>query len=526
MDRTRRVFGNTLSLILVRLGGILVIFALTPYIVEQLGLEAYGLWAILGSIAWYFGLLDFGIGAAFVKYIAEYTAQGAFRRVQQVITFGLIFYLLLGLLLAPLALLVVRWLVGLLQLSSALVPIAVNGFLLVFVYFFLSNALGVFGALLNGQEQMKTTSLVTVAGQVVYAATVVGFLHLGYGIYGLVTASILQTLFTALVCYIIARRKFGPLFIHPARFEWPVLRRLFAFGGWMQITNAASVINMQSDRLVIGGFINVTSVTYYEIGNKLAMLVRAVPLAFLSALLPTASALEAAGQRDQLDRAYVRASRNLMLIYMVLAGFIVGAAIPLVRVWMGQDYPYAPLVAVLLIAGYLVNMLTGVGTTMVRAMGKPRYEAYYTLMGSTLNIVLTVILAPRFGLFGVLVGTVLGLGVSSVWFLWLFHRLRRLPWWAAQGSWLWRLCLATLGAGGSLWAVCAVIPEALLSQRIVGLGVLAGLGVLYLSGLIVLLRVTRFLEPADLQLARHVLPVRLLPLLAWRPVLYLFGALS
>src|SRR5688572_29654654 len=53
-----------------------VAFAVTPYLVKQLGETPYGLWILLGSFTSYFGLLDFGIRGSVGRFLAFYNAEG------------------------------------------------------------------------------------------------------------------------------------------------------------------------------------------------------------------------------------------------------------------------------------------------------------------------------------------------------------------------------------------------------------------------------------------------------------------
>lgn len=48
---------------------------LTPFILARLGPTNYGLWVLIGSVIGYGTLLDFGIGGAVIKYMAEYRAR-------------------------------------------------------------------------------------------------------------------------------------------------------------------------------------------------------------------------------------------------------------------------------------------------------------------------------------------------------------------------------------------------------------------------------------------------------------------
>lgn len=522
MNRTRQVFLNTLVTVATRVGVLLVGFVLTPYTVSTLGQEVFGLWAVLTAVVAYFGLLDLGLGSTFVRYIAEYAARRDIDNVRQVVTFGGLFYIALGLILAPPVFWLAPWLIGFLKLSPELVDTAVNIFLLIYCYFFLFNAASTFGSLLTGLEQMRITSYVVFGSQLTYGLAVFLLLYYGYGIYGMIAAIFAQLLVYSIATYALSRRLFGPVFFNPFHFKLSTIKQLFSFGGWMQVTNASSTINMETDRLIIANFVNVASVTSYEIGNKLSLLTRVLPLVLLGAMLPAAAAIQGEGEGRKLDAVYVQISRYLALSTFLIAGLVVGAARPIVQLWMGREYPEVPVIITLLVFAYVINNLTGVGTTLLRAVNQPRYESYYSIGGAALNLLATLMLAPRFGLLGILVGTVIGSTLGSIYFLWLFHRVREISWWSSMGSWLWKLIVVTITTGGSLWLVIYSLPNTIFTSKLLGLIILGMLGLLYFVSFIFLLRFVHFLEPEDLTLLEQVLPAGFASLLKSRFVFYLF----
>ena len=70
---SQKIIRNTIFNIIGRGWGILIALFLTPYIISHIGVERYGMWAIIGAVTGYFGLFDFGIGTSFVKYISFIT---------------------------------------------------------------------------------------------------------------------------------------------------------------------------------------------------------------------------------------------------------------------------------------------------------------------------------------------------------------------------------------------------------------------------------------------------------------------
>jgi O-antigen/teichoic acid export membrane protein len=239
-------------------------------------------------------------------------------------------------------------------------------------------------------------------------------------------------------------------------------------------------------------------------------------LAPLGALLPAAAAAHAEGDQEVLRTISIEGSRILAILSLGLGGALMGVAPALFQVWLGRPYPHLEVIFDLLIVAYLINNLTGIGTVLTQAIGRPSVEAEYALMSSGINVVLTVALVVPFGLYGVLIGTVIGSVIGLLYFLWRFHRLMRIPLWNGLGIWLWRLPGSVGTAAVVVRLLIAAIPTGLWEHRL-GAAVLVTVGsVLYLGLLLVGTRMTKFGSTLDVELLRRVLPTRAIPLLESR----------
>jgi O-antigen/teichoic acid export membrane protein len=478
-----------------------------------LGLVQYGLWGFLGSVVSAAGVLDLGLGATFVRFIARYHARGETTVVARFVSLGALCYLGLGVILSPLALVFAPIIARHLHLRPALVATADHVFLLLFAYLFVSSSLAVLSALLTGTGDLWLASFAGLVGQVVYATVVVGLLLDDRGLYALVAASFAQTISTAVVCYLIARKRVGQVFANPVHLGGTFFREVLSFGAWMQVNNVSALINLETDGIVIGAAVTVSDVGLYTIANKAALSTRIVPLALLSALLPTASAAHAEGDDRLLHLLSIEGSRLLALVSLGLGGALVGLAPVILRTWLGRSYPHLEVVLSLLVAAYLVNNLTGVGTMIVQATGRPRLESEYAVLGTVLNIVATVALVGPLGLYGVVIGTVFGVSVSSAYFLWRFYQVSGIPLWGGLGSWLSRL-IAAVGVSAAVMRLSiAVLPASIWSTRPRGALLLVVGIVLYFMLLLVGLRVSGFGATINTRALGKILPARVAALL-------------
>ena len=119
----------------------LAAFILTPYIIRHIGAERFGILAVAGVFTCYFGLFDFGIGASFVKYVAEFYAKKDAEKINQVISTGIFFYGVFAIVVLVLAVLLIKPLVIFLKVPSYLRGEAGFVFFLGAVFFSISNGL-------------------------------------------------------------------------------------------------------------------------------------------------------------------------------------------------------------------------------------------------------------------------------------------------------------------------------------------------------------------------------------------------
>lgn len=523
-DKAKSIARNTSVLTFAQFSATLISFLLTPYILRTLGVDLWGLWAFVGSIATFASLLNLSLGRSSIRFMSVHAEHGENDVVRQIVSYGVLSHLVVGLALTPLAWLLGKLLIPHTTVATNDIDLAQKLLLLVFLGGVFAATVRPLGNLLIALERIWLTSLIVLASQVVYAGAIIGLLAAGAGVYGVAVAMIVQTGVQGLCYYLASRRIVGRVFGNPFKLDRAVLRRMLGFSAWIQVVTVATVVARQTDAIVIGSWVNLGTVGLYDVGNRIAQQTRTLPLTMLTPLLPATAGVHAQGDAKRLARMVLQASRAIGLLTLAFAGLLIAAAPLIMRVWLGRSYPEVVPITVLLVVTYAVNNLTGVGTTVVSAIGKPVYEVEYAVAGTILNVAFTVALAPFFGLWGILAGTVISVVSASLWFLWRFNRVMGFSLWTYLGAWLWKLVAATVVAACVVRLALAGIPDALESGRVVGALVLIALSVLYIAVLVAGLAAVRFFGARDLELIRRLLPRPLQPLVRGTAADFLFGA--
>lgn len=466
----RRLTGDAAWLTAGNLLNLAVSLLLTPLLIDELGEEGFALWAIVGGLLAYLVVLDLGLTASLSRTVAEHATRGDWHRVGQLNAMGLALYAALGAVLVPVVALGDGPVFDAFDISPGLRDDATYLLWGTFAITVATLLLNVLRGLLVGIARIRTTVVAEVASQVVLVVALLSLLDAGAGLRGVVWAHALRVLTLAVVLVVASLRCVRPLLVW--RWEASLRRQLLGFSGWMQLNNAFSLVNMQTDRLVIGAFVNVRTVASYEVGNRVALLSRTLPTQVLGALLPAMTRAHVEGDEQAVRRAYVQGTRAVMAMTLVLGGMSVAVAPLLFEVWLGRRLEGVELVLLLLLAGYAINNLTGVGTTLVRAQGEPKYEVPYGAVQTVTNVVLTLALAPAYGLWGVLWGTALGSLAGTVYFMLTSSRRSGFP----LGEVLVpvaRQFVAVVAAAGAVHAVMAQVPGSVSGDRLLGLAVVA-----------------------------------------------------
>src|SRR5215207_9737445 len=92
----RRVATGTASNAVGRLVILLSRIAVTPIIVHAVGATDYGIWVLVGAIATFGGILELGISAGLVKYVAEHAAREELDEAARIVGAATWLYRLLG----------------------------------------------------------------------------------------------------------------------------------------------------------------------------------------------------------------------------------------------------------------------------------------------------------------------------------------------------------------------------------------------------------------------------------------------
>jgi O-antigen/teichoic acid export membrane protein len=494
----RRFIGNASIGTVLQFSSAFITLTVAPYALWKIGLEAYGLWALLTTLTRYVLLADFGIGPSITRHVAQYAVQKDSAAVRSATTIGTLYYLLMAFPVLLLAIFAAPTYLQTLHLSPAF-AVTAEPLLLLFVLASMASLIlwSSQSATLSGLGQFGNCALVNGIASLAYTIAAFLFLSLNLGAKGLIFATLTQSLVAGTLGHLRLLRLNGGIYIAPWKIEKRILRELITFGAWSQIGTISNLLIYDSPGLIVGSILGIRAVGVLDIGVRLARAIRAIAFNFSGALLPTMSSRHAASGADGVLSLLPHLLRTAAIIAFSATGLLIAASPIVLPLWLGTrvlDFQLVEIVIAGVSITYTIEMLVSVVATSVRGSGLPWLEAWYTVTYATSNLLLLFFLTPRFGLIGTVSAALISVTLAAITFIARCDFEAVVPrriW--SQDRWL----LKTFSA----WA-CATFAIFLLSRwmspfaqhRAIGLAALAAVVLSYVTfkgGLLLLLRAVK-----------------------------------
>ena len=177
-------------------------------------------------------------------------------------------------------------------------------------------------------------------------------------------------------------------------------KKVFDVATAILFTGIGAFIFTQADLWIVGVFVTTEAVGVYGVVSRLVALIAFSLSAFSTIIPPIISAVHASGDRDELRRI-VRESTRWSL----------SAAVPIILILILEGkfilkYAYGGMFAdgyaalVILCVGQLINVASGLAGWLLQMTGGHKAFMRITFLGGVLNIILNIILVPKFGIIG------------------------------------------------------------------------------------------------------------------------------
>jgi O-antigen/teichoic acid export membrane protein len=445
-------------------------FVTIPIVLNKLGTENYGVWALVIAFASYANFLELGFNSAVTRLVA----QGGQREIltntnkknisdnpfeirenpsekmeerggkeenqentkalidiAEQINSTVITYLMVSFFIFTVVLIFYPFLKSLMfkNINVANLDLFILGTLgLYFLNLVTSNYMSV----LTGRMRMDLTNLIAIFVNCIQTGLTIGLLFAGYGLMAIFVGSAVAGFLNSLLPVIFAKREFPELFFDLKQYNFGKIKPLFKFSLKMYFMNSVSNFLSSTNKFIIVRLTGLDFVAYYEIANKVVLQLRILFQNILEPVYPAASIVVSENHQGasfkgyplkeaplKVVKAYNKAFKYLLVVGTLGYGAMIIFSYPVFLIWLGKKFAQVSLITIIIGIGNFVNLQTAIPFYFLSAMNKLKLPLLSSILVLICNFVLGGIGYFLFDFYGLIGGFSLALILPSIWFIWV-----------------------------------------------------------------------------------------------------------
>lgn len=386
-----------------------IMFLLTPIVLQELGETRYAVWALVTSLTGYCGLVDMGLRSGINQYLTRYLARGEMDKVNQIASTAFFALAAIACLIMSAVLMIAFLLPNFVELPEEVtLSEAFWCVILVGAAVALEFLLFPFMCILMAKQRYDLANMGSITGRLVAAISTYVALKSGYGLVAIAASSLAGNLVDYISRSVLGVSLVPGLRVSPRRVSMERGRELGTFSAWTFLINASQTILLHTTPLVIAASsLELAAITWYSLGSSLARYLNELLNAFARVFFPAATNLHAQGDKQGLRDLYHGGTRTLTLCCVVLG--VVGWfwASDFYRLWVGDELTSDKVAEVVLLFQILMVAVIGgqipnIGRQVLLGAKQVKLLAIFTILEAAINLLLLfwLIEIPSVGLKG------------------------------------------------------------------------------------------------------------------------------
>jgi O-antigen/teichoic acid export membrane protein len=374
-----------------------------PVFIKHLGLDGFGIWSVLMTIAAYMSLGGAGVKSAFQKYVAESTGNGDYERASKLLSTGTAAVLVISaVLLVPI--------VGLSNLVATLVGVpktflaqASHAIIFLSLTAIVANASQTYQSIIMGAHRIDLREKINFVIEPLNALATLVLLSLGFGLTAMAVVFCAYQLAGGILWYLFARRVLPEIHIAPRYISSSVGKELIRFAVSYQMVSMLELLYAAILPIVILRFFGANAAGVFALAGRLVGTATLIQGSYLQAILSGGSLVYASGSTERMHAFIVRSFKAMSVISIMPLAFIALYGANIVLVWTGKSPQLLTGAICLLCVGGVCRSLSSLFRVLYRVSGGALLDnAQLFLTIATAVVILPFV--PKLGFFGVIAG--------------------------------------------------------------------------------------------------------------------------
>jgi len=403
-------------------------FFLLPFILQTIGVELYGIYVLIIALSGYLNIMEIGVGVASVKFISQHLVKNEKKEINEILINSLIFYLLTGLVIATFLVLIATFFINLFNIPQRFLFLTKYSLIIASVFSLINWPLSLFVKVLEGKQDYVVISRLNIVFTIIRFLLIIVFLRKSSNPFlFFVFLNFISQIFLNLTFCIYSFRSLDFLKLDYHLISKEVFKKIFRFSSILYLCQIIGLLIYNTDKILISIFLNISSITLYEVSYKFHQLVRIINNSSSSALLPLISSLHSENDNKKINEVFFRGQKYTIIIVLPIALSVIIFAKYIVLYWLGPEYNSVVFPMQLFVSYFIYNCSIALFGQILVATDKLRYTLYYRIGIALSNFILSIIfiiLTKNF--IGVIWGTVISYCIGYPIYLSIFFRLMKI----------------------------------------------------------------------------------------------------
>lgn len=426
---------------------------LVPIVTAHIGLEGYGVWAIIVVIMAHMRFGAIGIKSAFQKYVAEATGSGNYDRANRLLSTGALGILILSLLgLIPVAIFS-HAIAGAMGVPAAFLAETANACTVLAMIMVISNFAGVYEAVIMGAHRIDIVKKVTIVFLVLEAVAITFALSQGCGIFCMALIMAFSELGRMGIYFALSFSVAPKIRLKRSYVSRDTLPELLRFAGTYQLSNILEVVYVAVLPIAVMKLYGADAAGIFAISQRLVLVGALFLESLLLPLLSGGAKVHGSGSNAEMESLLHKSFKAALVFAMLPLGFVAFFGDALVMAWVGEHHEFLHAGLWFFCLARFFRSLSMICFVFYRATG----GAMMDLIRQGARIVGLIVLAAMFGphidYYQLMAGFAL---IELLGMVFFFVALKKVFDWF-DANWLSPYLLKIMGSLAVILAACALV---------------------------------------------------------------------
>ena len=351
----KRLALNSVCSLSINVTTALVSIFLTPFILNRMGEQRYGVWAIMGSVYAYSTVLSLGLYSAMNRHIPMHVARGHDEKIREVASTTTAFFMAMGLLILILTFACADQILGLFVIPSSLLVPARLALYTVGVVASLCLSLNSFAAVLSGYQRYDLMALGRLIAIGFRIGLVLAFLGRSEALF------CMALIFGATECLIGLFNLWFAWRLMPSRplqaraIRWQVLREMFAYGVNTFLYAVGGIAVAKTGEVIVGTCLPPEHITYYTLALMPPMMLSGFVQSLVASNKPAIADLDARNDLRHIQELTLLSQKYVLLFMVPAMAFFLILGGSFYHIWLHREMNQVVALLYILAPGYVIH---------------------------------------------------------------------------------------------------------------------------------------------------------------------------